>query len=488
MNSELRLNNQFISSLPQNDRLNNIITCNLSNNFFSNLSFAQFLPNLRILELSNNNVISLAGITSIPNLTWLNLSNNSIDDFSMVVHLPKLTHLDLSENQVTHLCNISCLGRLRTLLLHSNEITNLYNAVDFLPPSLEILALANNQIKAFKSIQILGQLPNLKQLSVQNNPCVTRLHLDYDFRGLMLRIFPKLIFLDGAAVKSEERSQSRASSASLIFTNNTETEPIELLSESQFIPINDQVFGLVEKGVQCPAHNKIAAEELRQLKFYLGQKRAHSSSVTSPRSYRSISNPSLPVRPKSSHVGCSSVENLPRRASPEEASCSERGTQFEDADLNSLESSCGTQLMSSLLSAIQTLESRQEDLQMSLNEERTLRKAQNEVLQSLTDQLKRVISTKRSSKRRKSSMKKLLDKTILRPNSLATIPKVITECWQSSSTDEEELTAKLVQDNPHMFQKDVLKPQQEPLTPLSADDSCAVDVSELDEVRVAALK
>lgn len=74
----------------------------------------------------------------------------------------------LNPKQFTHTNNFP-----QVLHLHKNQIVNLRHCEMFLPGNLEIVTLANNNITDLNEISHLVQLCNLKELSINGNPCVS---------------------------------------------------------------------------------------------------------------------------------------------------------------------------------------------------------------------------------------------------------------------------------------------------------------------------
>lgn len=63
-----------------------------------------------------------------------------------------LIHLDVSDNHVTAITDLSHLVHLQTLLLHGNKIKTLQVAGRYLPTSLKILSLAENNLEDLNEV------------------------------------------------------------------------------------------------------------------------------------------------------------------------------------------------------------------------------------------------------------------------------------------------------------------------------------------------
>ncbi|QLG70691.1 hypothetical protein HG535_0A06330 [Zygotorulaspora mrakii] len=69
-------------------------------------------------------------------------------------------------------------------------------------PNLRNLCLANNQISRFRSLEVWkNKFKDLRELLMMNNPITT----DKLYRSEMLRLFPKLVILDGVVLRDEQQ-------------------------------------------------------------------------------------------------------------------------------------------------------------------------------------------------------------------------------------------------------------------------------------------
>ncbi|XP_042315814.1 centrosomal protein of 97 kDa [Sceloporus undulatus] len=130
------------------------------------------LTQLRVLNLPHNSIGYVEGLKDLVHLEWLNLAGNN----------------------------------LKTLLLHGNIITSLRTAPAYLPQSLAILSLAENEIRDLNEISFLASLPKLEQLSIMNNPCVmaTPSIPGFDYRPYIVSWCLSLKVLDGYVISQKE--------------------------------------------------------------------------------------------------------------------------------------------------------------------------------------------------------------------------------------------------------------------------------------------
>ncbi|XP_069328666.1 centrosomal protein of 97 kDa isoform X3 [Eulemur rufifrons] len=150
----------------------------------------------RLIQLSvaNNRLVRMMGVAKLTQLRVLNLPHNSIGYVEGLKELVHLEWLNLAGNN------------LKTLLLHGNIITSLRMAPAYLPRSLAILSLAENEIRDLNEISFLASLTELEQLSIMNNPCVmaTPSIPGFDYRPYIVSWCLNLRVLDGYVISQKE--------------------------------------------------------------------------------------------------------------------------------------------------------------------------------------------------------------------------------------------------------------------------------------------
>ncbi|XP_019647796.1 PREDICTED: LOW QUALITY PROTEIN: uncharacterized protein LOC109488084 [Branchiostoma belcheri] len=164
------------------------------------------LPYLRVLNLPNNSIVTIEGLKQLQQLEWLNLSGNSIKDLSPLSPCMGLTHLDVSDNSISSIADLSRLTGLKTLLLHGNILTTLRSVPSNLPPYINILSLAENEISDLNEVSYLLCLRHLEQLSVMNNPCVliSAILPQFEYRPFIINWCLTLQILDGQPISRKE--------------------------------------------------------------------------------------------------------------------------------------------------------------------------------------------------------------------------------------------------------------------------------------------
>jgi len=162
------------------------------------------LLNLETLEMCGNNINDLTGIQMLKGLKILVLKENNINKFDFFDGLPNLIFLDLSHNKFRNVdkSNIGLLPNLKTLLLDQNYLKNINGFVKI--SSLNYLSCDNNKIQEMSQIEKLGDLENLKDLNLTNNP-ITKSH---NYRLTIIRRYQFLQKLDTFEIIKEERESA----------------------------------------------------------------------------------------------------------------------------------------------------------------------------------------------------------------------------------------------------------------------------------------
>ncbi|XP_013399437.1 uncharacterized protein LOC106165681 [Lingula anatina] len=195
-----------ISKIENLEKYQRLQQLSASNNRIVHMTGVAKLHNLTVLNLPNNSIITIEGLRMLTKLTWLNLSGNSIKHIDHLSTNVNLCHLDLSDNSISALSDISFLKSLQTLLLHGNILTNLKTVPTYLPKSIAILSLAENEISDLTEVSYLSCLTKLEQLSIMNNPCVimSASALGFDYRPFVINWCMHLRILDGYMVSDKE--------------------------------------------------------------------------------------------------------------------------------------------------------------------------------------------------------------------------------------------------------------------------------------------
>ncbi|XP_025845764.1 centrosomal protein of 97 kDa isoform X2 [Vulpes vulpes] len=202
----LILDKNQIIKLENLEKCRRLIQLSVANNRLVRMMGVAKLTQLRVLNLPHNSIGYVEGLKDLVHLEWLNLAGNNLKAMEQISSCAALQHLDLSDNNIPQIGDLSKLVSLKTLLLHGNIITSLRMAPAYLPRSLAILSLAENEIRDLNEISFLASLTELEQLSIMNNPCVmaTPSIPGFDYRPYIVSWCLNLRVLDGYVISQKE--------------------------------------------------------------------------------------------------------------------------------------------------------------------------------------------------------------------------------------------------------------------------------------------
>ncbi|XP_067849193.1 centrosomal protein of 97 kDa [Heptranchias perlo] len=202
----LILDKNQLTKLESVEKCSDLVQLSVANNRLVRMNGVAKLVNLRVLNLPNNSIGNVEGLKDLVHLEWLNLAGNNIKSVEPVNGCLSLRHLDLSDNNISLIGDLSKLLSLKILLLHGNTITTLRSASNHLPPDLNILSLAENEIRDLNEVSYLGFLRELEQLSIMSNPCVmaTPSLPGFDYRPYIVSWCLTLRILDGYVISQKE--------------------------------------------------------------------------------------------------------------------------------------------------------------------------------------------------------------------------------------------------------------------------------------------
>ncbi|XP_012508299.1 PREDICTED: centrosomal protein of 97 kDa [Propithecus coquereli] len=202
----LILDKNQIIKLENLEKCKQLIQLSVANNRLVRMMGVAKLTQLRVLNLPHNSIGYVEGLKELVHLEWLNLAGNNLKAMEQINSCTALQHLDLSDNNIPQIGDLSKLVSLKTLLLHGNIITSLRMAPAYLPRSLAILSLAENEIRDLNEISFLASLTELEQLSIMNNPCVmaTPSIPGFDYRPYIVSWCLNLRVLDGYVISQKE--------------------------------------------------------------------------------------------------------------------------------------------------------------------------------------------------------------------------------------------------------------------------------------------
>ena len=109
------------------------------------------MVSLEYLCISHNVLTDIEGVSQLLGLRELNINNNSISDLSALQPLAQLTRLFCSNNLIKVVLHIKGLKQLVELSIYNNKLFDLE-----------------------QSLMIFRELPKLKSLEIDRNPCVVQ--------------------------------------------------------------------------------------------------------------------------------------------------------------------------------------------------------------------------------------------------------------------------------------------------------------------------
>lgn len=120
--------------------------------------------------------------------------------------LDQFDTIDFSDNDIRKLDGFPFLKRLSSLILNNNAVVKIGENLEQHIPNLETLILTGNMMQELGDIDPLATLPNLKFLSLLQNPVA---HLQH-YRAYVVYKLPQLKVLDFKKIKLKEKKEATA--------------------------------------------------------------------------------------------------------------------------------------------------------------------------------------------------------------------------------------------------------------------------------------
>ncbi|XP_072385789.1 uncharacterized protein Cep97 [Diabrotica undecimpunctata] len=241
---------------------------------------------LHTLNLSYNGILTIEGLKELTSLTRLCLAGNSIKTIEHLQTNVNLEYLDLSENSITHITDLSFLKNLKELFLHKNKINHLSQCDRFLPTSLTVLTLANNNIQDLNEVSRLVNLVNLTKISMVNNPCVnmTGNNVGFDYRPFIVNWCLNVNVIDDYVVDAIESLRA---------------EWLYSQGRGRHYRVGDQKELVQYLATVCPLTGEtLETEEDRKLRLILSKAQHHQQQLREQSSNNVTPNPSPMTRKK----------------------------------------------------------------------------------------------------------------------------------------------------------------------------------------------
>ncbi|GBG65760.1 hypothetical protein CBR_g52351 [Chara braunii] len=175
------------------------------------------LPMLRAVNANDNSIVQISGLEGCSMLELLYLHNNNISSIDGLHSLTRLRVLDLSCNHISTLPNLASCHSLRMLDLSGNFLSSLAPAPDCLPPGIQNLSLADNEIEEFADLKYLTTSTGLVELHLSGNPIAAiAAGRGIDIQPLVLFLLPRLAYLNGTDL---QRNGSALMTSRALFTD-----------------------------------------------------------------------------------------------------------------------------------------------------------------------------------------------------------------------------------------------------------------------------
>lgn len=161
---------------------------------------------LRTASFARNEIATCQAFGGHEKLETLDLSQNAITSLAGITALPAMTRLDVSANQLVDINGLAEVPVLADLSLAKNKLEALEGPWQDLA-ALESLNLSGCLLAVPKPLEVLRQLPKLRNLEVAENPFVET--LEGAVRVEVLVCHWRLANIDGEPVTEEELEQAK---------------------------------------------------------------------------------------------------------------------------------------------------------------------------------------------------------------------------------------------------------------------------------------
>jgi len=198
----LNLANNCLRSIDTRAFRHSIAFLDLSNNQLDDFPDLSLFPSLQEVNLAANNLKSVTCSAESRALKRLNLSYNNIVGFEGCLDFPNLTHLKVTHAQLTSLDWVARFPRLQSLSVANNGVTSLQGIEGL--GDLSELNVARNGLKDISEVYRLQELPYLKVLDLDDNPCQ---EINF-YLYLMCHALPQLLWLDGERLTEQAKAET----------------------------------------------------------------------------------------------------------------------------------------------------------------------------------------------------------------------------------------------------------------------------------------
>lgn len=175
---------------------------------FSEVKNLEEYTGLKALWLEGNGLARISGLENQRLLKTLYLHENLIEKIENLESQVDLDCLNLSKNFITKVENLAHMTKLTSLNL-ANNVLKTYDSISHISTltALQSIDLQQNKIEDPAVIDIFAQLPDLRVLYLQGNPCVKQIR---NYRKTVVYRCKMLKYLDDRPVFDEERRRVNA--------------------------------------------------------------------------------------------------------------------------------------------------------------------------------------------------------------------------------------------------------------------------------------
>lgn len=175
---------------------------------FSEVKNLDEYTGLRALWLEGNGLVRISGLENLRQLKTLYLHENLIEKIENLESQVDLDCLNLSKNFITKIENLAHMTKLTTLNL-ANNVLKAFDSIQHIReiPSLQAVDLQQNKLEDPNVVDIFAQLPDLRVLYLQGNPCVKQIR---NYRKTIIYRCKMLKYLDDRPVFDDERRRVNA--------------------------------------------------------------------------------------------------------------------------------------------------------------------------------------------------------------------------------------------------------------------------------------
>ncbi|PBC29261.1 Leucine-rich repeat-containing protein [Apis cerana cerana] len=192
--------------LYQTPHLNDVLYLHYKG--FSFIENLEKYTGLKCLWLENNGIREIANLENQSELKCLFLHNNLISKIENLEYLTKLDTLNLSYNTIRRIENLDSLKFLNTLNLSHNYLQSTGDIEHLrLLDSLSVLDISHNRIDTDEVVNILGDMKELRVVSLMGNPILKAIKL---YRKTMILKCKNLKYLDDRPVFPRDRACAEA--------------------------------------------------------------------------------------------------------------------------------------------------------------------------------------------------------------------------------------------------------------------------------------